>query len=91
MVDTPNFDTPILKIYNENDKVLDVLIEPHLELFELPPGASCDVLYSHAIDNTDVNRMLEVAHRDDCMVVYSPGEYAPELWVDGVRLKNKWG
>ena len=86
------FDVPILHILNESDtETLDILVEPHLELYQLPPGKSCDVLYMHAPDNTVPQKTLEVAQRDDCFVIYPPGRYAPELICEGVPLKNVWG
>ncbi|KPA23082.1 hypothetical protein shim_13760 [Shimia sp. SK013] len=88
---TAKFDVPILQIANEtDDDVLDILIEPHLEIYELSPGEVCDVYFLHMNDQTVPERTLTVAQRDDCVVVYSPGVYAPELWVDGRKLENLW-
>lgn len=56
------FDVPILQIANEyDDKPLDVLVEPHFELFQLAPGKLCDVYYFQATDNTDVGKALTVS------------------------------
>ena len=92
MVDDTKFCISILKIQNECDnRPLKILIEPHLDLYVLPPGKMCDVLYTTRTDNTVPQKTLAIAHREDCLVVYAPGPYAPELRVDGKLLNNIWG
>jgi hypothetical protein len=91
MVDNLKFDVPILRLLNESEtEVLDILIEPHLELYQLAPGKSCDVYYHSVPDNTVPERTLEIARRDDCMVIYPPGDHAPDIVSNGVKLKNQW-
>lgn len=87
----PLFDIPILDFRNESDtQVLDILIEPHLELYQLLPGKFCTVYYFQPPDNRIPEKTLEIAYRDDCIVIYPPGEYSPVLKVDGVTLQNIW-
>ncbi len=91
MVDLSDFTTLILTVLNEKDaESLNVLIEPHLELYEVPPGKLCEVLYPWNSDNSNPDKRLEVAQREDCFVIYPPGKYAPLLMVDGRHLENKW-
>lgn len=91
MVDFSKFTTLILTVLNEKDtESLSILIEPHLELYEVPPGKLCEVLYPWSPDNSDPDTRLEMAQREDCLVIYAPGNYAPALRVDGDLLENKW-
>lgn len=86
------FSIPILALYNESEtETLDILIEPHLELYELPPKKCCKVYYFQTPDNNVPEKTLTVAHRDDCIVIFPPGDLSPELRIDGVSMENMWG
>ncbi len=86
-----DFNIPILQIANEQDaERMHILVEPHLEIYELPPGKLCDVLYNARTDTTDPHKTLTIAQREDCLVIYAPGPFAPEIRVDGKLLKNLW-
>lgn len=91
LMEKKSFNIPILTLHNESEtETIDVLIEPHLELYKLPPEKACVVYYFRALDN-NVPEKLEVAYRDDCIVIYSPGPFSPDLRIDGVAMKNLWG
>jgi hypothetical protein len=90
-VETKFFNIPILTLHNESEtETIDVLIEPHLELYELPPKKACVVYYFQTPDNNVPEKTLEVAYRDDCIVIYPPGGFSPVLRIDGVPMKNRW-
>ena len=84
-------DISLLEIVNEKDEVLNLIIEPHLELYEIPPNETCVVFDRFPTDNAIPNRTLTIAYRKDGIVVYSPSEIAPEIRVNNRKLVNLWG
>lgn len=45
-------EVPILRITNEEESQITLLIEPHLEFYEILSDESVDVYYSYLPDNT---------------------------------------
>ena len=81
------FDIPIMTLHNESEtETIDVLIEPHLELYELPAKTACVVYYFQTPDNNMPEKNLEVAYRDDCIVIYPPGEFSPVLKLSLIHI-----
>jgi hypothetical protein len=74
---------PILEVVNQEDRRIELLIEPHLELYHLEKAAEAVLYYDYRPDNSVPEKTLSVAYQGGQIVVYAPGPLAPKVYIEG--------
>ena len=75
------------QVRNEESAPIELLIEPHLDLYVLKPEKTYSLVFALSEEQPVPSATVTVSYRRDQIVVYPPGNSAPDVFCDQKLLE----